>query len=358
MITISLCMIVRDESLTLSRCLECVKDAVDEIIIVDTGSTDDTKQIALRYTDKVYDFLWLDDFSAARNFAFSKGKSDFLMWLDADDIITKPNLDKLKKLKKELSSDTAAVYMYYDAAFGADGESTYSFYRERLVNRTANPLWQDAVHETILIEGKKLYSDIRVEHRKLKSPSSGRNLRIMESEIAKGKTLSPRMHFYYARELMYNGRTQEAIAAFEEYLRQGKGWVENEISASRDLSLCYENAGNDKEALKSALRGLSYASPRAELLCRIGELFLKEQKFEEARYWYERAIDCDFPQKCMGFVEKDYYGYVPALQLCVICHALKEYSKAEEYNEIAGKYKPASSAYLYNKKYFENLKRN
>ena len=80
-ITVSLCMIVRDEEAVLERCLESVRDAVDEIIIVDTGSTDGTKDIGRKYTGKIYDLPWQDDFAAARNFAFFKGTMDYLMWL-------------------------------------------------------------------------------------------------------------------------------------------------------------------------------------------------------------------------------------------------------------------------------------
>ena len=72
MITISLCMIVKNEKDTLGRCLESVKDIVDEIVIVDTGSSDETKEIAGRFTSNIYDFEWIDDFSAARNYSFSK----------------------------------------------------------------------------------------------------------------------------------------------------------------------------------------------------------------------------------------------------------------------------------------------
>ena len=69
--TISLCMIVRNEEESLERCLESARNVADEIIIVDTGSTDGTIDIAKRYTQKVYEFPWIDDFAAARNFAFS-----------------------------------------------------------------------------------------------------------------------------------------------------------------------------------------------------------------------------------------------------------------------------------------------
>ena len=70
MTSVNLCMIVRNEEQVLGRCLSCVKDFADEIIIVDTGSNDKTKEISSLFTDQIYDFPWIDDFAAARNFAF------------------------------------------------------------------------------------------------------------------------------------------------------------------------------------------------------------------------------------------------------------------------------------------------
>lgn len=64
-------MIVKNEEETIARCLETVKGLVDEIIIVDTGSTDKTKEVVSQYTDRIIDFIWIDNFAAARNFAFS-----------------------------------------------------------------------------------------------------------------------------------------------------------------------------------------------------------------------------------------------------------------------------------------------
>ena len=120
-------MIVKDEEDVLARCLKSVSPAVDEIIIVDTGSTDSTKKIASAFTDNVYDFKWRDDFSAARNFAFSKATCQYLMWLDADDVISPENLNKLISLKQTLSPDTDMVYMKYDVAFDNGGETAFSY---------------------------------------------------------------------------------------------------------------------------------------------------------------------------------------------------------------------------------------
>ena len=80
-------MIVKNEEDVLIRCLESVKDIFDEIVIVDTGSTDNTKKHALQYTPFLYDFKWIDNFSAARDFSFSKCTKSFIFWLDADDVI-------------------------------------------------------------------------------------------------------------------------------------------------------------------------------------------------------------------------------------------------------------------------------
>ena len=83
MVTISVCMIVKNEENVLSRCLDSLSGLWDELIIVDTGSTDETKEIAKKYTDKVYDFTWTGNFSDARNYSFSKAKGDYIYCADA-----------------------------------------------------------------------------------------------------------------------------------------------------------------------------------------------------------------------------------------------------------------------------------
>ena len=85
--TISLCMIVKNEEKHIARCLDSVAGLVDEIVIVDTGSSDRTVEIASRYTPRVYSYPWKDDFSDARNHAFSKATMDYCMWMDADDVL-------------------------------------------------------------------------------------------------------------------------------------------------------------------------------------------------------------------------------------------------------------------------------
>src|SRR5690625_3830804 len=122
MMTVSLCMIVKDEEQTIARCLQSVAHFVDEIVIVDTGSSDGTKAICRRFTDRLLDFPWIDDFSAARNFSFSKATKDFILWLDADDVISEADQKKFIDLKKSLTPDVNAVSMKYELTFNARGE--------------------------------------------------------------------------------------------------------------------------------------------------------------------------------------------------------------------------------------------
>ena len=107
--TISLCMIVKNEEIHIARCLESVADLVDEIIIVDTGSTDRTVDIVSKYTSKIYSYPWKDDFSAARNESFSKATMDYCMWMDADDVLEDSEKDKFLQLKQSLPPDTDMV---------------------------------------------------------------------------------------------------------------------------------------------------------------------------------------------------------------------------------------------------------
>ena len=124
--TISLCMIVRNEEESLERCLESTRNVADEIIIVDTGSTDGTIDIAKRYTQKVYEFPWIDDFAAARNFAFSKATRQYCMWLDADDILEPSDREALLRLKALLPADVDVVMMRYHTAFDEKDRPTFS----------------------------------------------------------------------------------------------------------------------------------------------------------------------------------------------------------------------------------------
>ncbi|MGL4874961.1 MAG: glycosyltransferase family 2 protein, partial [Clostridium sp.] len=154
MIEISLCLIIKNEENILKRCLDSTKGFIDEIIIVDTGSTDKSKEVAQEYTDKIYDFEWCDDFSKARNFAFSKATKEYIFWLDADDYITEENLKELIKLKETMNKELDAVSMHYSLSRDEKGNTTYSLRRNRLVKRSLDFKWIGRIHEYLEVSGR------------------------------------------------------------------------------------------------------------------------------------------------------------------------------------------------------------
>lgn len=355
MATVSLCMIVRNEEDVLGRCLDSVKDIADEIIIVDTGSTDGTKEIAARYTKRVYDFPWIDDFSAARNYSFSKAEMDFQMWLDADDVIEEKDRSLFLQMKKELEEDTDVVMLPYQVAFDQDGNPTMTYYRERLLRRGRGFYWQGAVHEAITPSGRVLYGKAAVCHRKLHPSDPDRNLRIYEAMKAQGGITDPRHQFYYGRELFYHERYEEAAAVLREFLDEGRGWIENNISACLNLSQCYQGLGRKEEALEALFRSFRYDLPRPEICCAVGGWFLEQGDsgcLKRAIYWYLRAKEGKTDETSGAFVSPDCHDFIPDLQLCVCYDRLGDRKTALKYHEECKKKKPDHPAVLYNEAFF------
>lgn len=350
--TVSLCMIVKNEERVLGRCLDGMRDLVDEIVIVDTGSTDTTKTVAARYTDKIFDFPWINDFSAARNFAFSKGTCDWLMWMDADDVIE--DADAFRAMKASLSEDADVVYMPYHTAFDESGNPVYIFERERLVRRTVSHRWQGRVHEVLTHNGRIVHTAVPVIHRSEKTSYSDRNLRIYETQLAEGDPFSPRDLFYYGRELFYHKQFRNAILILTRFLNEKRGWKENCIEACHILSLAYEGEENRLEALTALFRSFIYDTPRAEICCEIGRHFMEQQDWNNAVYWHELALTCTRNDTSGAFVHTDSYGYLPAIRLCVCYDRMHDYERAEAYNTLAGSYRPNATAYLQNLDYFAN----
>lgn len=353
MVKISLCIIVRNEEAVLERCLESIADVVDEIIIVNTGSVDQTKDIAEKFTDRIYDYTWCDDFSAARNFAFSKGHGDFLMWMDADDVFPAAEKRKFTDLKEELQEKPCdVVMMLYDAGFDENGNPNFSYYRERLVRNCPQARWEGCVHEVIPPFGEVRYEEIHIEHRKEVSEYSERNLQIYEKMLEKGRRLSPREQFYYGRELYYHGKYEKAAAVFRYFLEGKQGWLENRLEAVRFLSYALRATGEDEAAVDILLQGLRLAPPTGEHCCDLGNYFYWQEEWETAIFWYENALRAEKRTEKGAFVQEECYGYLPCIQLCVCYDRLGDTERAKMYNEMAGVLQPRSEAVRKNKEYF------
>lgn len=198
---LSLCMIVRNEAHFLGRCLDAVRDHVDEIIVVDTGSTDQTRAIAARYTERIYDFEWVDDFSLARNYSLEQASGDWILVLDADELMEEKDLRTLRQLICD-TADDAFLFVRRDysnnpleAKWTPVQEQTpytlgYAGYREepisRLFRNREDIRFQGRVHEIIdgtLQQGKFSMLDIVLHHHidaDPTKPNRDRQLRYLE----------------------------------------------------------------------------------------------------------------------------------------------------------------------------------
>ncbi len=185
--TLSVCMIVKNEADVLGDCLKDASGFADELVIVDTGSTDETKKIASGYTDKVFEFAWCDDFAAARNFSYEKATCDFIMWLDADDRITPENAEKIIKWKNRMSIEDPGTVKMVIAGYDRPENGGVFFY-PRIIRRDSDIEWEGILHEHLTVRkgckplrsGEIVTADFSVLHGKKGKPNYERNIKIME----------------------------------------------------------------------------------------------------------------------------------------------------------------------------------
>ncbi|MEN6351389.1 MAG: glycosyltransferase [Syntrophomonas sp.] len=351
-ISISLCLIVKNEEQVLARCLDSVKDIVDEIIIVDTGSGDTTKEIAGRYTELIYDFPWIDDFAAARNFAFAHACKDYVFWLDADDVIEEPDREKLLALKQSFDPTVDSVTMNYNLAFDQYGNLTVSLRRNRLVKRSYNFRWVGAVHEYLAVYGNIIDSDIAVTH-KSEWHDSDRNLKIYEKRLESGEDFSPRDQYYYANELLDHRKIDKAIEWYKKFLEGGQGWVEDNLSTCKKLMDCYCELGDFDNVVKYAFLSFVFDVPRAEFCCRLGKYFFMAEKYKQAVFWYKLATQLEKPLNNRGFIDNMAWTWLPHLQLCVCYDHMGDYERAFHHNEAAAQFIPDEPQVLHNRQYLK-----
>ena len=258
--TVSLAMIVRDEERTLGRCLASVAGAFDEVVVVDTGSRDATREVARRHGARVFDFEWVDDFSAARQFAFDRATSDWVAWLDADDVVT--NAARVRQAVATAPPDVAGFEWRYVYDRDARGDATCELWRERCVRNDGAFRWQGRVHEVLVPASPRSLArdhEVVVEHRPERERAvekNGRNLRILESELRdSGPDPAPRLLFYLGNEYAGAGRTRRAIACYRKYLRAAT-WDDERYQAQTRLANLLRAEGRFDEAIEANLQSL------------------------------------------------------------------------------------------------------
>ncbi|MEK3901832.1 MULTISPECIES: glycosyltransferase family 2 protein [unclassified Paenibacillus] len=348
--TISLCMIVRNEEKSLGRCLASVADIVDEIVIVDTGSTDRTKEIAASFGARIYDFEWTYNFAAARNYSFSLGTSEYLLWLDADDVIEEADRVRFKALKTSLSSEYHSVAMSYILLTDSDGKPLGILRRNRLLRRDCHFQWTGAVHEYIEVTPPTLESDVCITHKKDKEYTE-RNLDIYRKMKSAGEEFSPRDQLYFANELFDHGYYHEALENYKIFLADGKGTPQEHIQAYTRMADSYGALGEKADQLLSLSHTFDYDIPQAENCCKMGYYFMDLEQYEQAIYWFELAVS--LPRRDdLGLADVSSRTWLPHLQLCVCYDKVGQHRHADYCNEISLAQYAINPSAQYNRDYY------
>jgi tetratricopeptide (TPR) repeat protein len=276
------------------------------------------------------------------------------LWLDADDYLMEKDRKLLLELKKTLDPAVDSVTMYYHLVCDGEGNVTYSLRRNRLVRRACGFKWIGFVHEYLEVNGNIIHSDIAVIHKKEKSYTD-RNLQIYRKHQRAGKEFSVRDMYYFANELCDHAFYEEAVLYYEKFLATKQGWVEDNIAACLKLADCYKHLCEREQERQAILQTMNYDKPRAEACCRLGAMFIEENQFNQAVFWYDLAIQLEKPSEMMATVDHAAWTWLPHLQLCLCYARLGNVEKAIYHNDLAHSYNPMHPSILHNKRYFHKI---
>lgn len=347
-------MIVRDEEAVLPRCLESVKDLVHEMVVVDTGSVDSTPDIIQKYTGKVPRFTWVNDFAAARNYSFSLCTGDFIIWLDADDVIPEEEVRKIRNLDFSGKELIISPYIYNHDEFGNDDLVVP---RERIIKRSLGDKWEGRIHEYFPMTSPHQYvSDFKVHHYR-RHVSSDRNIGILE-EIVKGGNPLPgaivpgvdsRYVLYLGREYQDMGRHEEAIPYLQEFVDRRDGFWEYIFNAYYRLGQCHFILHNFEAGLRAIYQCIEIEPRQSEPYCLLGDYYSNKGEFRKAIHWYEVATQIQRPAELLSSYQPKFYTWLPYLNLCLCYNQIGEVDKAYDANQKVLQYRPKDPAALNNK---------
>jgi glycosyltransferase involved in cell wall biosynthesis/Tfp pilus assembly protein PilF len=225
---ISLCMIVKNEENNLGDCLRSVADLVDEMIIVDTGSTDRTKEIARDFGARIFEFPWIDDFAAARNESLRRARRDWVFWMDADDRLDPANREAFRRARERLSPAYFGYVMKCLCLPGGAGVGTVVDH-VRIFRNHPQIRWEFRIHEQILPSIRKLggevtWIDVVVHHigyqdAEIKKRKRERDLRLLTLADTEQPD-DPFTLFNLGQIYQEDDRFEDALACFRRSLQR------------------------------------------------------------------------------------------------------------------------------------------
>ena len=334
---ISLAMIVRNEAPRLAQCLESVRQAVDEIVIVDTGSTDITLQIARTYTAKVYSYRWGDDFAAARNYAIEQTTGDWILSLDADEQLTAVAGDL-----QALISQPGYTAFFLPLQALKPGNEDYEYDRYmvlRLFRRHYR--FTSPVHEYVLIDTPQTIGQACspvIRHRAVpaseRNSRRGQNIRLLKRALAQTNP-APCLHYYLGIEWLGLNRIKLAIPAFQTALQQLPATqVMFRSPAVRHLISCYRQSAQLAEATRLCLEESERYPAYCDLFFDGAVLFEIQGEFALAMKWFQEAVRLG-PPPLVFFHTEGTDSYLAYFHLAYCAEKLGLVKEAKTYYEQA-----------------------
>ena len=281
MIPISVCIITKNEAENLKKCLEALKPYPFEIVVTDTGSEDNSREIAGQYTDRIYEFEWINDFSAARNFCISHASHNTIFSLDTDEFLRPLDWDALQKALEDHPKSLGAIELF--SYFDVEGETQHQVVRlERLFNRR-HYQFVNPIHEVLVpigrLERSTYDAPVSVDHvgyqgtkEKLKEKAE-RDISLIRAEI-EADPENPYLYFQLGQGYMLMRDEENALLWFRKAME-----LHPMPGADYTLALLCNYAGilldhNQVEEASSILPYRSAFADNKDFLCLSGRIYL------------------------------------------------------------------------------------
>ncbi|MGA8718889.1 MAG: glycosyltransferase, partial [Solirubrobacteraceae bacterium] len=342
-LTLSLCMIVKDEEEMLPRCLAAVAPAVDEIVIVDTGSTDRTIEIAREYNATVIEREWTGSFSDARNASFEAATGDWIIYLDADEVLVPEDTARLRNLTGRTWRE--AFYLVETSYTGELGDgaaitnNALRVFRNRPHYRFEGRLHEQIAHNLPLYAAGRLeQSSVRIEHygylgavRDAKEKSR-RNLDLLKAQQAESPT-DAFLHFNLGTEYSVLGDYSSALTEYE----QAWSLVQSQGQENRDfvpallqrLVTALRYCRRPSEAIARANQALERFPGFTDMVFAQGLAALAMNREDDAIAYWQRCLEMgDAPARFGASVGGG--TYLPRISLAELHASRGELDAAKE----------------------------
>jgi glycosyltransferase involved in cell wall biosynthesis len=334
---VSLCMIARDEEANLDACLKSVDCLFEDIVVVDTGSSDRTAEIARGHGAMVVPFAWTENFAAARNESLRQAAGDFLFWLDADERVDEENRRKLRTLVSNLRDEKVGYLMRQLSAPETAGGAPLAVDQVRLFRIVPGACWEHRLHEQILpslqAAGFRIVmTDIVIHHlgysdASLREAKLARNRRIIEQEL-NDLPNNPFTLYNLANVRHDQGDYAAAVECFERSLEHAAPGTSFLPKVYVQLSQTCRRLGELEKAWAWCMRGGEKMKDCGELTFEEGIVRHGKKDFEGARACFERVLAMPKRPMLVG-TDPGIHGHLARHHLAVSAMALGDSTTAE-----------------------------